>query len=97
MSKSTKEFDLKLLEELKALKNVLVEEFDERVKKIMRKKSYRSLWHDNKPVHEWDGEKYRYANYRCCPSSTNAYHYFCLVLDRQETGICVVDGFLSAV
>lgn len=97
MSKNSKEFDLALLGELKALKNVPVEEFDDCVKKIMRKKSSCSLWHDNKPVHEWDGEEYRYVNYRCCPSSTNAYHYFCLVLDRQETGICVVDVFLSAV
>lgn len=97
MNKNSTEFDLLILDELKALSNVPVEEFDIIVQTIMKKKSKCKLWWDNKPVKEWNGKEYQEANYRCCPSSHKANHIFCLMLDRKETGITVLDGFLTAV
>ena len=95
--KNSKEFDLALLEQIKTLKNIPVDEFDDLMIKIMKRKSNCILWWSNKPVREWDGGRYRKSNYRCCPSSPNANYYFCLQLDRQETGITVIDGFLREI
>lgn len=97
IDKNSKEFDLTLLEEIKQLSDIHVNKFDTLMKKIMRKKSSCKLWWDNKTVQEWTGTEYRTCNYRCCPSSHRANYFFCLVLDRNETGITVVDGFLRAV
>lgn len=97
IDKNSREFDLSLLEEIKKLSDIPVNKFDSLMKKIMRKKSSCKLWWDNKEVFEWDGKENRKVNYRCCPSSHKARHYFCLVLDRKETGITVLDGFLSAL
>lgn len=97
VDKNSREFDLALLQELKTLKDIPINKFDTLMKKIMKKKSSCKLWWDNKPVKEWDGKEYRDTNYRCCPSSHKARYYFCLMLDRKETGISVLDGFLSAV
>ena len=97
MDKNSKEFDLIILEELKALTNIPVNKFNTSVRKIMRKKSSCKLWFNNKPIKEWDGKQYRETNYRCCPTSRKANYYFCLVLDRKDTGITVIDGFLSSV
>ena len=97
VDKNSKEFDLALLEEIKQLSDIPVNKFDVLMKKIMRKKSSCKLWWDNKTVQEWTGTEYRTCNYRCCPSSHKANYFFCLVLDRKETGITVLDGFLRAV
>lgn len=95
--KNSKDFDLVLLEELKSLSNIPLNEFDTTVKKIMRKKSSCKLWWDNKTVNEWNGKEYQEVNYRCCPSSHKANYFFCLILDRNKNGITVLDGFLRAV
>lgn len=97
VDKNSREFDLGLLEELKALKNIQVNKFNTVVRKIMKKKSSCKLWFDDNTVNEWDGREYRKANYVCCPSSHRARHYFCLVLDKNDNEITVMDGFLSAV
>ena len=97
VDKNSREFDLSLLEELKTLSNIPVNKFDTVVKKIMKKKSSCKLWYDNKTVSEWDGKEYQEVNYRCCPSSHKAKYFFCLMLDRNENGITVLDGFLRAV
>ncbi len=97
VDKNSREFDLALLEELKTLANIPVNKFDTVVKKIMRKKSSCKLWWDNKTVNEWNGKEYLKVNYRCCPSSHKANYFFCLMLDRNENGITVLDGFLRAV
>lgn len=97
VDKNSNKFDMSLLEELKTLSDVPVKEFDKTIRKIMRKKSTCKLWWDNKLTNEWDGKMYRETNYRCCPSSRKARSIFCLVLDRKESGITVIDGFLSAV
>lgn len=97
VDKNSKEFDLALLEEIKQLSNIPVKRFDSLMKKIMKRKSSCELWWSNKEVSEWDGKQKRDCNYRCCPSSHKARHFFCLVLDRKEDGITVVDGFLTAL
>ena len=97
IDKNSREFDLALLEEIKQFSDIPVNKFDTLMKKIMRKKSSCKLWWDNKTVQEWTGAEHRTCNYRCCPSSHKARHFFCLVLDRKETGITVLDGFLSAL
>ena len=97
VNKNSREFDLVLLEELKTLVNIPTEKFDTVVKKIMKKKSSCKLWWDNKTVNEWNGKEYQEVNYRCCPSSHKANYFFCLILDRNENGITVLDGFLRAV
>ena len=97
VDKNSREFDLALLEEIKQLSDIPTQKFDALMKKIMRKKSSCKLWWDNKTVQEWTGTEYRTCNYRCCPSSHKANYFFCLVLDRKETGITVLDGFLRAV
>lgn len=97
VNKNSTEFDLALLEEIKGIVNIPVDKFDSAIRKIMRKKSSCKLWFTNNPSREWDGKSYRDCNYRCCPSSHNARNFFCLVLDRKETGITVIDGFLTAV
>ena len=96
--KSSREFDLALLEEIKSLRNIPAKNFDLAIRKIMRKKSTCKLWFTNNVSREWDGKNYRNCNYRCCPSSHNARHYFCLMLDRTDSGLITVkDGFLVAV
>lgn len=95
--RNSHEFDLVLLEEIKHLKNIPVKEFDKTMRKIMHKKSSCNLWFTNNPSKEWDGQQYRNCNYRCCPSSHKARSYFCLMLDKAEDGITVIDGFLTAV
>lgn len=97
IDKNSREFDLLLLEEIKKLSHIPVNKFDALMKKIMRRKSSCQLWWSNKEVSEWDGKQNRICNYRCCPSSHKARHFFCLVLDRRENGITVTDGFLKAV
>lgn len=97
VNKNSRKFDLALLEELKTLNNIPAEKFDTVVKKIMKKKSSCKLWWDNKTVNEWNGKEYQEVNYRCCPSSHNTNFFFCLMLDRNENGITVLDGFLRAV
>lgn len=97
IDKNSREFDLRLLEEIKKLSNIPVNKFDSVMKKIMKRKSSCKLWWDNKEVKEWDGKQDRICNFRCCPESHKARYFFCLVLDRKESGITVVDGFLRAV
>lgn len=97
VDKNSHEYDLALLEEIKALKNIPIKNFDSTMRKIMRKKSSCKLWFTNNPSREWDGKQYRDCNYRCCPSSHKARHYFCLMLDRTENSITVQDGFLTAI
>lgn len=97
IDKNSREFDLTLLEEIKKLSNIPVNKFDLVMKKIMKRKSSCKLWWDNKEVKEWDGKQDRICNYRCCPESHKARYFFCLVLDRKESGITVTDGFLKAV
>jgi len=97
MDKNSRRFDLELLEEIKSFKHIPVDKFDALMQKTMKKKSAKKLWWDNKLAKEWDGEKYREVNYRCCPSSYKARYYFCLVLDRNDDGITVLDGFLSVI
>lgn len=95
--KNSREYDIALLEEIKKLSNIPVKKFDTIIRQIMRKKSSYKLWFTNNPSREWDGKTYRDCNYRCCPSSHKARYYFCLVLERNKTGINVIDGFLSAI
>lgn len=99
VNKNSKEFDLALLEEIKALSNIPTAKFDTIIRKIMKKKSSCKLWFTNTPSTEWDYDRksYRECNYRCCPSSHKAGSYFCLILDRKESGITVLDGFLSSI
>lgn len=97
VDKNSREFDLALLEEIKKLSDIPANKFDSLMKKIMRRKSSCKLWCDDKEVYEWDGIEERKVNYRCCPSSHKARSLFCLILDRKETGITVLDGFLRAV
>ena len=97
VNKNSIEFDLTLLEEIKKLSNVPTKKFDTIMRKIMKKKSSCKLWFTNKPSKEWDGKTYRDCNYRCCPVSRKAGYYFCLFLERNKTGITVIDGFLSAL
>lgn len=97
VDKNSKEFDLALLEEIKQLSNIPVKKFDSLMKKNMKRRSSCELWWSNKEVSEWDGKQNRDCNYRCCPSSHKARHFFCLVLDRKEEGITVTDGFLTAL
>lgn len=96
IAKNSREFDLALLDEMKSLRNIPVRKFDSMIRKIMRKKSSCKLWFTNNPSREWNGREYRDCNYRCCPSSHNAKHYFCLMLHRTENEITVTDGFLTA-
>ncbi len=97
VDKNSREFDLELLKEIKSLSNIPVNKFDSIMRKIMRKKTTCKLWFTNIPSNEWDGKSYRYCNYRCCPSSHKARHFFCLVLNRDRDFITVTDGFLTAV
>jgi hypothetical protein len=99
VDKNSKEFDLKLLQQIKELKNIPVDKFDLLMKKLMKRKSSCQLWWDNKEVSEWDYESksYKKCNYRCCPSSHKARNYFCLILDREGSEITVVDGFLTSI
>lgn len=96
VDKSSKEFDLKLLNSMIG-KTFKTKEFETEIKKIFRKKSSRKLWWDNKPVDLWDGKEYHKVNYRCCPSSHKARYIFGLVLERNEDCIVIKDGFLEAV
>ena len=52
-----------------------------------------------KETKEWDAQKgeYRFTNFRCCPTARNAGVFHCLVLDRKESGIDVLDGFLTGI
>lgn len=93
--RSSKAFDLALLEELKSLTDIPIEEFDYCVAKIMKKKSRKRLCWSNMPVRERDEGKLRECNYRCIPESANAYYLFCLDLDRGKETITVRDGFLA--
>ena len=99
MNRNSQEFDRILLEQMKALKNVPVKKFETEIRKILRQKSTCKMWWTNMESREWDAQKgeYRFTNFRCCPTARNAGNYFCLVLDRKETGIDVADGFLTAV
>lgn len=97
VDKNSREFDIKLLEEIKKLSNIPMEKFDSVMRKIMKKKSSCKLWFEYAPSKQWDGNSYRDCNYRCCPSSHRTRSYFCLLLDKKETGITVIDGFLTAV
>lgn len=99
IDRNSQEFDKMLLEQMKALKNVPVKKFETEIRKILKQKSSCKMWWDNKETKEWDANKreYRFTNFRCCPTSRKAGNYFCLVLDRKEIGIDVVDGFLTAL
>jgi hypothetical protein len=99
VDKNSKEFDLKLLQQMKKLKNIPADKFDLLMKKLMKQKSSCKLWLDNKESSKWDykTKSYRKCNYRCCPTSRKARHYFCLILDRKDSGITVVDGFLTSI
>jgi hypothetical protein len=94
-TRTTDEFDLRILGELKGLQMVPVADFDAKVAAILKKKSPKKLWWSNLQVEMRDGESLRECNYRCVPESDNAHNYFCLILDRKSTGISVTDGWLS--
>lgn len=96
VDKSSKEFDLKLLNSMIG-KTFKTEKFETEMRKIFRRKSSCKLWWDNKPVDLWDGKEYHKVNYRCCPSSHKARYIFGLVLERNEGYIVIKDGFLEAV
>lgn len=57
VDKNSWEFDLGLLEELKALKNIPVNKFNTVVRNIMKKKSSCKLWFNDNTVDKWDGKK----------------------------------------
>lgn len=67
VDKNSREFDLKLLNNIIG-KTFKIEEFEAEIKKIFKEKSSCKLWWDNKPVNLWDGKEYHVVNYRCCPS-----------------------------
>lgn len=96
VDKSSKEFDLKLLNSMIG-KTFKTEKFETEIKKIFRKKSSRKLWWSNGLVNLWDGEEYHKVNYRCCPSSHNAKYIFGFMLDRNEEYIIIKNGFLEAL
>lgn len=94
--KNSKEFDEMILQSLIG-KSFAIENFEEELKKVFKKKSSSQLWWDNKPVDLWDGKEYHKVNYRCCPSSRKARYIFGLVLDRSEKVVTIKNGFLEAI
>lgn len=96
VDKNSREFDLKLLNNIIG-KTFKIEEFEAEIKKIFKEKSSCKLWWDNKPVNLWDGKEYHVVNYRCCPSSHRARYIFGFILERNEEYIIVKDGFLEAI
>lgn len=94
--KNSKEFDEMILQSLIG-KSFAIENFEEELKKVFKKKSSSKLWWDNKPVDLWDGKEYHKVNYRCCPSSHKARYIFGLVLDRSEKVVTIKNGFLEAI
>ena len=95
--KNSKEYDKRLLEKMKKLKDVPVEKFDSLVEKILKKKSKKDLWVSYRRGYEWDGIQMRETNYRCCSGVGNVKNVFCLVLNENSENITVEDGFLSEV
>jgi hypothetical protein len=96
------EFDLTILEQLKQIKTT-PELFGDAVKKIMKQKSRAELWVSDAPHNIWvvneerSGGRYQAVNYRCCPTSKKAKFYFCLLLDKSDSEISVIDGWLTSV
>ena len=97
VNKNSRAFDLVLLEELKLLKDIPANKFEKTVRRIMRQKTSIKLWSSDRTSEEWDGEKYQEINFMCCPMSHKANYFFCLKLDKNDTTITVLDGFLRAV
>lgn len=96
INKNNLEFDRKILSELVGME-IPTKKFESVMRKIMRQKSSCSLWWSNHPMRIWDGKEYHDVDYRCCPSSHKARNLFCLVLERTEETIKIMEGYLEAV
>lgn len=79
-------------------KEIPIENFEDEITKIMKKRSSAKLWWSNIPdtIRDEKGDFHK-VNYRCIPESSQCKNMFCLVLSHTNGMVHIKEGYLEEV